>query len=450
MVRWRIVCGFVLFLLMAGSLIACGQGGSGGSLQEEQTGQTANKSQAAADSAKQGEYKGGPADLLVLDVNSGTTDEQFQKFFVEPIKAKYPEIHLTETRDPLDKLIAAGTFPDIVLVSNAALATILEADIPEDLTPMIKTYNVNLGQLEPAVVQQVQKLGDQKAFYGMPFAMNYGAMVYNQDIFDKFGVPYPKDVMTYEELLELGKKLTRTDGGTNYIGVMPPDLRQMYWQHGIPVFNKATGKASLTSDEHVKVFSLLRQFYSIPGYMQNGQYSYSTDLFFKEQRMAMYPNWIAAFITFFTSAGTKDAFKWDLTAHPGYSDRPGFGKEVDFHMAVVNKAGKHKEAAYQVVLSLLSEDVQTKLSRAGRLSVLKNDEIRKQFGADSNLFQGKNLQAIFKVKPSPLPEASKYDPKINALLTGEVVKNVMVGGMDINTALRNGEEKANKEIVLPE
>lgn len=402
-----------------------------------------------ADAGNVSEYKGGPAELLVQDINTGTTDEQFQKFFVQPVKAKYPQINLVQTRDTLDKLLTAGTPPDIVLVSNASLATVLEADLPEDLTAMMKTYNINAGGMEQAVVEQIRKLGDQKAFYGMPFAMNYGAMVYNKDIFDKFGLPYPKDVMNYDELLELAKKLTRTDGGTNYIGVMPPDLRQMYWQYGVPVFDKTKGKAFLTSDLHSKVFSQLRQFYAIPGYMENGKYSYSTDLFFKEQRMAMYPNWISAFITFFTNAGTKNAFNWDLVAHPGYSDRPGLGKEVDFHMAVVNKSGKYKEAAYHVLLSLLSEEVQTQLSKAGRLSVLKNDSIRSVYGADSDLFKGKNLQAIFKVTPSPLPEASKYDPKINALLIGEVVKSVAVDGTDVNTALRNGEDKANKEIVIP-
>jgi hypothetical protein len=57
------------------------------------------------------------------------------------------------------------------------------------------------------------------------------------------------------------------------------------------------------------------------------------------------------------------------------------------------------------------------------------------------------LQAIFKVTPSPLPEASKYDPKINGLLNEEVTKSVVIDGIDINTALRNGEEKANKEVV---
>ncbi|MDF2715543.1 MAG: extracellular solute-binding protein family 1 [Paenibacillus sp.] len=439
MTNLRFVSSLAFMTVLASSLVGCSQG---------QPKDTAAQN-VSANKANTTEYKGGPAELLVLDINTATTDEQFQTFFIAPLKAKYPQINLVQTRDPLDKLIAAGTIPDMVLVSNPSLATVLEADIPEDLTAMIKTYGLNLGQLEPAVVQQMQKLGEQKAFYGMPFAMNYGAMVHNRDIFDKFGVPYPKDVMTYEEVLELGKKLTRKDGNTNYIGVMPPDLRQMYWQYGVPVFDKAKGKASLTSDRHAQVFSLLKQFYAIPGYMENGKHIHSTDLFFKEQRMAMYPNWISSYISFFAKAGTKDSFKWELTAHPGYSDRPGLGKEVDFHMAVVNKSSKYREAAYQVVLSLLSEDVQTKLSKAGRLSVLKNDEIRKVYGSDSDTYRGKNLQAIFKVSPSPLPEASKYDPKINAMLNGEVSKNVMVDGTDINTALRNGEDKANKEIVIP-
>ena len=428
-----------LAALAACSLAACSRGQD----------QEPTAAEPASEQTKPGEYKGGPAELLVLDINTGTTEEQFKTLFVDPIQAKYPQISLVKAADTLDKLLAGGTPPDLVLVSNASLATVLEAEIPEDLTEMIKAYNIDLSKMEQAVVQQMHKLGDHKAFYGLPFYMNYGAMVHNRDIFDKFGVPYPKEVMTYDELLELGKKLTRSDGGTNYIGVMPPDLRQMYWQYGVPVFNKATGKAYLTTDTHAKVFALLKQFYSIPGYMENGRHSHSVDLFFKEQRMAMYPNWVAAMITFFTRAGTKDQFKWDVTAHPSYSDRPGLGKEVDFAIAVVNKSSKHKEAVYQVLLSLLSPEVQSKQSRGGRLPVLTDPAIRSVYAADSDIFAGKNLQSIFKVTPSPLPEASKYDPKINAMLIGEVVRSVMVDGVDINTALRNAEDKANKEIVIP-
>jgi multiple sugar transport system substrate-binding protein len=118
-------------------------------------------------------------------------------------------------------------------------------------------------------------------------------------------------------------------------------------------------------------------------------------------------------------------------------------------MAVVNKSSSKREAAYQVLLSITSDEVQTAISKAGRMPVLTKQEILDVFGQDSGLFEKKNLKNIFLMKPAPLPEASKFDPKINALLNGEVTRNVVIDRMDINTALRNAEEKANKEIVAP-
>lgn len=445
----RVLLSTALTLLIIGTLVACGGDDKSANTppaNQNTPGQT-NTDPEPKDIVKMMEYKGGPAELLVLDVNTGTTDEQFQKFFIEPLQAKYPQITLIQNREGLDKLITAGTPPDMVLVSNPGLITLLDADLPEDLTHMIKEYNINLGKFDGVVIEQMHKLGDNAAFYGIPFAMNYGAMVFNKDIFDKFGYDYPKEVMTYEEALDLGRKLTRPDSGVNYIGIMPPDLRQMYWQAGIPVFDKKTGKATLTTDRHAQVFRLLRDFYTIPGYIQGGTFRYGVDVFFKEQRMAMWPNWIAAMNTNFTNAGTKDDFAWDLTAHPTYSNSPTSGKEVDFHMMVVNQASKHKEAAYQVLLSLITEDVQTMISKAGRVTVLNNPDIQKVYGSDNNIFEGRNLASIFKVTPSPLPEASKYDAKINGLLNGEVSKGVAVEGVDINTALRNAEEKSNKEFI---
>lgn len=446
----RFLLSMALTLLIIGTLAACGADDkSANSPPANQNTPPAGQMGTDPDPkdiVKMMEYKGGPAELLILDVNSGTTDEQFQKYFKEPLQAKYPQITLVQTREALNNLITAGTPPDMVLVSNPGLITILEADLPENLTNMIKEYNIDLAKFDRVVIEQIHKLGNNEAFYGIPFAMNYGAMVHNRNIFDKFGYDYPKEVMTYEELLELGRKLTRPDSGVNYIGVMPPDLRQMYWQGGIPIFDAATGKAKLTTERHAQAFNLIKEFYTVPGYLEGATYRHSVDLFFKEQRMAMYPNWIAAMNTFFTNAGTKDDFSWDLTAHPTYSNSPTSGKEVDFHMIVVNKASKNKEAAYQVVLSMITEEVQTIISRAGRVTVLNNPDIQKVYGEDNDIFTGKNLSAIFKVTPSPLPDASKYDAKINGLLNGEVSKSVAVDGLDINTALRNAERSEEAHV----
>ena len=433
---YRMAFFYVFIFCIIGMLAGCGKNDADSPNTQAQNGHESPS-----------EYKGGPAELIVYDYSIGLTDAQFESFFVEPVKAKYPEISLVRTTESIDKQIAAGTFPDIVLVSNVSLIKMMEDyAIPDDLTQMIKTYNIDLGQIEPAAVAQVKKIGDQKTFNGLPISINYGATIFNKDIFDKFGVAYPKEVMTFEEALEIAKKLTRTEGGTNYKGFLPTDLRQMFWQYGVPVYDKAAKKAILTTDAHAKVLSLVQQFYSIPGFIEGTNFRYNPDLFFKEQRLAMYPLWINAINLYFERAGTKDAFKWDLAASPTFSDRPGLGRELDFHMASVSTTSKNKEAAYMVLKTLLSKEVQLKISKAGRVSALLDDEIRNAFGEDSGLFNGKNLQAIFKVKPSPLPESSKFDPQINAIVNADVSRDVMVNGIDINTALRKGEEKANKEI----
>ena len=50
--------------------------------------------------------------------------------------------------------------------------------------------------------------------YGKPSAEMY----YNKDLFDRFGVPYPKDGMTWDEVYALAQKVTRTEGGVAYKG----------------------------------------------------------------------------------------------------------------------------------------------------------------------------------------------------------------------------------------
>ena len=119
-------------------------------------------------------------------------------------------------------------------------------------------------------------------------------------------------------------------------------------------------------------------------------------------------------------------------------------------MAVVNQVSEKKEAAYQVLKSITSEEVQTDLSRIGRLTPLVNEEVRGLYAADNNIFEGKNLQGIFSVESAPMPFIHKYNSQIEGLLNGEMMHNIVIEHVDVNTALRQIEEKANAEILIEE
>lgn len=58
--------------------------------------------------------------------------------------------------------------------------------------------------------------------WGVPHALNSIAMIYNKDIFDKYGVAYPTDDWTFDDMFEMARKLTKDtngDGETDIWGI---------------------------------------------------------------------------------------------------------------------------------------------------------------------------------------------------------------------------------------
>ncbi len=46
------------------------------------------------------------------------------------------------------------------------------------------------------------------AYYGLPYRTSSSIMYYNKTMFDAAGVPYPQEGWTYDDMLEIAKKLT--------------------------------------------------------------------------------------------------------------------------------------------------------------------------------------------------------------------------------------------------
>lgn len=424
---------------------------------EESVGQptpAVEQSQTSVDSeVEQAEtiYSGGPATVVISDFNSGMKDnaDWVEQFFVQPVKQKHPEITVEMSPESVQNLINAGMPPDIVLISNPRLHILTELQFPEDLSDMIAKYKIDLDAFEPAVTGEIQRLSGE-TFYGLPFSMNYGATVYNKDIFDRFGVDYPEAGMNWDEYYELARQLTRMDENVQYIGILAPNIGEFLRQYTLPSVDLETMEARLTTDRHVEVFSLLQKFYSIPGYVQNGRFDHNQQMFYGDQVIAMYPWWILNIITSLRNDGVHDSFRWGITTFPVLNHAPDIGKQVDFHMAVVNQASENKEAAYQVVLHLISEEVQSGLSKAGRISPLIDENIRGLFGSESDMLAGVDLSVIFSVSPAPMPDISKYDFEIEQMLRNETMREIVVNDVDVNTALRLAEEKINKEMIIDE
>lgn len=96
---------------------------------------------------------------------------------------------------------------------------------------------------------------------------------------------------------------------------------------------------------------------------------------------------------------------------------------------------------------MLSNDVQTLITRMGRVSALNNPELEKQFGAELESLKGKNTEGLFKAKPRQLHIPSEYDKDIVKAKLSKAAKDMAISGKDINTALREAEDTANQAIA---
>jgi multiple sugar transport system substrate-binding protein len=396
-----------------------------------------------------------PVSLVFSKGNIGFSEDEFQSLIAGPVKAKYPNVSMTMVTNPIEDQVSKGEVPDIAATSNAAVAIYLELNLTQDLNPFVKKYNIDLGQINQETIKGIKQFGKNGELIGVPLDMNYGLMLYNKDIFDKFAVGYPTDKMTWDQVIDLAKKATRLQDGVQFIGVDTGNAQSMIRQYSLDVIDPKSGKAVINSDGYKKVFSIMKKNYEIPGYIgPKGEFAYGNNAFFKDGRMAMNPGWINGFTPqLIDLEKTGKAFNWDVVTYPAYSDRPNLEKQVDFHFLMVPPTGKHQDVAYRVLQLLLTQDFQTAMNKSSvRMSILNKPDILKNkpdilkdYTKDLKVYDGKNLAGIFKATPAPVPPGTIYDNKIYKILN-DAQKDMAQKGTDINTVLRQADEAANKAI----
>ncbi|TNJ67977.1 extracellular solute-binding protein [Paenibacillus hemerocallicola] len=399
--------------------------------------------ESTSDPAKSTEAGKEPVTLKIMWFNTLVAKEAVEQFISIPVKQKYPYITIefmdVKTGAALPDLITTGqSIPDIVITDYSNLSTAIDLKYPTDLNEALKKEKVDLNGLEASPLDGVRALGAQGELYGLPFYMDKYMMFYNKDIFDRFAISYPTGEMSYTDLIGLAKRLTRSEAGVQYLGYRWADLYTFGFQLGLPVINARTGKADLQSDGWKRALSMIKEM--VDTGIDN---KITHEHFFKEKRLAIYPQWMGAAYGLIAQEG--GALNWDIAAMPYSSDQPKTSGPTKPIYLLASAAGKHKEQAIAAISYVAtSPEVQMLLSQNGRISVLKDKAIQQQFGTKLQLLQGKNAGAVFKYPFGKLPNTTAYESQAwNGLDTAPVA---IIGGTDVNTALRAADEKANKDI----
>lgn len=380
-----------------------------------------------------------PVTISILNWN-GLSEDEFQRYYVEPISAKHPNITLKlvakesgAANESIAKHLMGGEFPDLVYVSNKDINNFILAEVIHNLDDLVKMYQVHLSRFLQVAVESLQGRTEDGGLLAIPWAQNAAGLFYNPAIFDKFGVAEPEDLMTWDEALQLARELTRLEDDVQYLGLNMSSLSQFAQSLSVS-YVSPEGKALVDTPVWKRILDFYKSLYEIPGYMG------STGNLFGTKTVAMQPDWLG---TTLINATKDPEFRWDVVGLPNFADYLGKGREIDVHTLAISVGSKNKEQALQVIQAVTSDEVQTGMSRYGRVPVLTDSRILAEFGAEIPSFVGKNWDAMFKVDPSEMREhSSPYDSlvlqQINTL--NNRIRN---GEHDINTLLREIQETAD-------
>ncbi|MDF2722058.1 MAG: extracellular solute-binding protein family 1 [Paenibacillus sp.] len=378
-------------------------------------------------------------------------EETFNLRFGDIVKKKFPNytINFMDTANggPVSDMITRGTSFDIIFTTAGALEkSIFQYGLEQDLSGLIKSHNVDLSRFDPSFRSILGESFGGKIYF-LPVHADNVVMFYNKAPFDKFNVPYLKDGMTWEDIYGVAQKLSRTDGGVEYIGFNPAPLRYFRMnQLSIPLINPTTLAPTINTDERwAQFFRKYAEEFKATINDSKGSFTLDSgkqnDLFF-DGRQAMLLSLP------FIMTSRADQFKniqFGVVSAPVLKDAPknGFAPyPVNF---AITKTSKNKDAAMEVLKYLVSDEAQQYLAKKGFGPVVKSVDVQKALGADSGAYASYNWQAVFHTSFAPYTFIGPYVGDLQTIYEkqfGRVINNEI----DINTARRVAEEEAKAKI----
>ena len=263
--------------------------------------------------------------------------------------------------------IAGGAAPDVIAAEVNYFVTFATRGVFLSLNEFIKNdADFKLDDFFPSILDRFTVSGE---VYAIPRDVApFACVFYNKDLFDQAKLPYPNDNWTWEEMLDVAKKLTKRD---------PSGRITQYGFYGWAWQNFVYGNAgSLVDDVKIPTQATIDdaktieglQFYAdlinkyevMPTPLAMANSGMGIDMMFASGRLAMFLSGIWET----PALREKYSFHWDVAMFPKNKDGvrkfgsggTGYG---------VLKSTQYPKQSWEVVKALTSAAVQAEMARQG-------------------------------------------------------------------------------------
>ncbi len=372
---------------------------------------------------------------LVATTNPRVPGKTVIRWCVDPNPIRKEQIKLFESKHPdisvindpgaeaqrLLTQLAGDVPPDVMAIYDPqTIRLFAKNDVLLDLRPYVERYQLPVDKLYPGLKPYIYYVD---RIVGVPENCGPYVLFYNRKMFREAGVPYPEPGWTWDECLDVAKKLTkyRVVNGRKlpiqkglYVGTS--DWWFFIWMHDGHLYSPDFKTCTIDSEaakKGIRFWADLRLKYHVTPTTSEAQSMAPTGawgsdaLLFRESRVAMMISgrWLAI-----QYREQKD-LDWDVVSVPHGPNRVTLLASKCYS---IPKTCRHKHEALTFIKHLLSMDNQLLVANYGDgIPTLQDREIEKAFSYNPAYPSEKNNK--LHIEEMKYARVQEFSPYINAL-----------------------------------
>ena len=361
--------------LMAVSLAACG-GGSGSSTAPAATAGGSESTAGGSAAAPSSGYTVSELKVNIWDNNQKAGLQQIADEWTAEsgVKVSIEVVDWDNYWTLLEAGASGGQMPDVFWMHSNTAQMYMENDLLLNLDSYIEADDtIDLSKYYEGVVKLYNR-ADNGSQYALPKDHDTIALLYNKALFDKYGVEYPNDDWTWEDLRDAAAKITEAGKADQVYGfAMNTSNNQDGWynivyDYGAQIITDDHKGTTIGSDEGKAAMEMLRQILEVSA-PQATVAETGTENLFKSGKTAMISQGSWMINSFYTAENAAD-YAWAMLP---YADTNGNGAcDEGERYSAYNGLGwaaaantKDPKAAYDLISYFCSEKAQKEQASLG-------------------------------------------------------------------------------------
>ncbi|KPV56774.1 hypothetical protein QJ48_25755 [Paenibacillus sp. A3] len=331
--------------------------------------------------------------------------------------------------------------PDLIF--NFNLTSFVEDGMLVDLEPLLKkSKDVNLERMNKNMTAYLRNKGGGRLF-GLSPTFQSKALFYNKTLFDQFGISYPTDHMSWEEVLQLAARFAKSERNAGKMYGYYHNTRHPFWlakdiaeTDGLSLTDAAGKKIMINTPSWKRIFDMVITgtkeggiYINQPGDAQKGNLLLENP--FTQGRAAMTVEYSYE-LGYLSSA----SFEWGIVTEPVNPATPNQSASLDpTELFGIYAGSKNIDSAWQLLEYINSEKLSKMNGRAGTHGSLPTY-------LDSMQKKDSNMEAFYKLSPQ-----DAYTPSVPQEFSTdfyEQVRQSMTGVIEGELELDNMLIEMNK------